>query len=212
MYSMCGYKTPLGEGQSEYSEKKSRFLGICRPVASEAEAAELIAAEKKRYPDARHHVFAYVIDQSTARYSDDGEPQGTGGQPILAEINGRGLYNCCIVVTRYFGGTLLGRGGLTRAYSAAASQAADAAGVASYAEFCGFTIEADYSFYDSIIKAIDTFGGRIKKSVFEASVRIEAGIPNTEISGFSSTVTELTCGRATAVRGESYFDIIENDD
>lgn len=212
MLSMSGYTTPRCEGRSEYDEKKSRFIGVCRQVKSEAEANELIISEKKRYPDARHHVFAYVIENGPFRYSDDGEPQGTAGQPILAEINGRGLSNCCIVVTRYFGGTLLGRGGLTRAYSAAAAQAAASAGVALYAKFCLFAVTAEYGFYEPLTKLVGAAGGRVKKSEFEAEVRLEAAIPVTECEHFAAAVTELTNGRTSAEKGECFFDLIEESD
>lgn len=112
-------------GEGYYEEKRSRFLGITLPVSSEEEAQKLIAARRKEHPEARHHCYAFVIGArcELVRFSDDGEPSGTGGRPILDVLLGSGLHNSLVIVTRYFGGTLLGTGGLSRAYGAAAADA-----------------------------------------------------------------------------------------
>ena len=121
---------PAGEGNSEYIEKKSRFLGLVLPVTTEAEARAQLEAVKKREYDARHNCWAYVLHTGQKRYSDDGEPQGTAGQPMLNVFQREGVENVVCVVTRYFGGVLLGAGGLTRAYAKSAKDALDAAGKA----------------------------------------------------------------------------------
>ena len=119
-------------GYGYYEEKRSRFPAAAYPVRTEEEALSLIAAEKKKTYDARHHCFAYVIgpNRELVRFSDDGEPSGTAGKPILEVLLGRDIHDALIIVTRYFGGTLLGTGGLVRAYTAASQDALDKAGTA----------------------------------------------------------------------------------
>ena len=125
---MNSYYTIYRGGSGEVVEKKSRFIGEARAVSSEEEAAAFVEEIRKKYYDARHHCFAYVIgtDGKQMRAADDGEPQGTAGRPMLEVLTGKGLANAMVVVTRYFGGTVLGTGGLVRCYTAAA-QAAKAA-------------------------------------------------------------------------------------
>ena len=130
------FVTLAGVGEGEYEEKNSVFIGYAAPINSEEEALEIIKSKKKEYYDARHNVWAYILpDGVTQRYSDDGEPQGTGGMPTLSVISKRGVCGACVVVTRYFGGTLLGAGGLVRAYTQAASSAMDAAGIKKFDRF-----------------------------------------------------------------------------
>ena len=127
---MTEYYVPAGPGESEYVEKRSRFLGHIRPVANEEEARAFIAAMKKEYYDARHNCWCYLLKDGPERYSDDGEPQGTAGIPMLEVFRREGVSNLVCVVTRYFGGVLLGAGGLFRAYTKSAKDALDAAGLA----------------------------------------------------------------------------------
>ena len=123
------FLVPAGEGASEYMEKKSRFLGLIVPVTTEAEARARLEAVKKQEYDARHNCWAYILHSGQKRYSDDGEPQGTAGQPILNVLEREGVQDVLCVVTRYFGGILLGAGGLCRAYTKAAKDALDDAGI-----------------------------------------------------------------------------------
>ena len=120
-------KIPFSAAQSEFTEKRSRFIGQVWPVSSEEEAQERIRSAKKKYHDARHNCWCYILGDTVLRYSDDGEPQGTAGQPMLNVFQREGVGNVCCVVTRYFGGILLGAGGLTRAYGKAARDALSAA-------------------------------------------------------------------------------------
>lgn len=126
---MDSYRIPTKSGASEYVDKRSRFLGLVRPVGSEDEARTIIAACKKQYHDARHNCWCYLLRDGTERYSDDGEPQGTAGIPMLEVFRRAGVTNVVCVVTRYFGGVLLGTGGLLRAYTAAAADALADAGI-----------------------------------------------------------------------------------
>ena len=139
---MESYITVKDESEFEYEDRKSVFIGKARPVKTEAEALEFLSCVKKQYPDARHHVYAYVLrENSIMRFSDDREPQGTAGMPVLDVIRKNSCTDVAIVVTRYFGGTLLGTGGLVRAYTSAAAGALNAATVITYDTY----IEAEIS-------------------------------------------------------------------
>lgn len=145
------YVTIKAEGTAEYEEKRSRFIGYVKPVKSEEAALEFIGSIKKRHYDARHNVWAYHIDGGrVARYSDDGEPQGSAGIPVLECIKKSGITDTAVVVTRYFGGVLLGVGGLVRSYTKAASAAIEAAGIASFELFSEFTLKCSYSDYQRV--------------------------------------------------------------
>ena len=141
---MESYTTVRREGSFEYEDRKSVFIGTAVPVKSEAEALDFLSYVKKKYPDARHHVYAYVLrENSIMRFSDDREPQGTAGMPVLDAIRKRGCTDVAIVVIRYFGGTLLGTGGLVRAYSAAAVGALEDAEIITYDIFNVLNIIGD---------------------------------------------------------------------
>ena len=145
---MESYVTIRHHASFEYEDRKSIFIGEAMPVSTEEEALSFIESVKKRFPDARHHVYAYVLrENSIMRFTDDREPQGTAGMPVLDAIRKRGITDTAIVVTRYFGGTLLGTGGLVRAYSAAAIGALEAAEVITYDTYVTLTIDTTYSDY-----------------------------------------------------------------
>ena len=142
------YLTPAGEGSSEYVEKKSRFLGRVFAVSSEDEARALLEAVKRGHYDARHNCWCYILRGGAKRYSDDGEPQGTAGQPMLNVFEREGIENVLCVVTRYFGGILLGTGGVVRAYTAAAKDALLDAGVNEMRQWASLRVTCPYSLYD----------------------------------------------------------------
>ena len=135
---------PKGCGEDFHIEKKSRFIGSCAPVSSEAEALEFLASVRAKNAGANHNVYAYIIKDGPTRFSDDGEPQGTGGKPILEVLEREGVTNAICVVTRYFGGTLLGAGGLTRAYAKGAKIGLDAAGIAQMEPLLKGTLKLPY--------------------------------------------------------------------
>ena len=137
MGELRSFRVPFAAAESEFTEKRSRFIGHIWPVETEEQAQAHIRAMKKRYYDARHNCWCYLVGESVVRYSDDGEPQGTAGQPMLNVFQRENVTNVCCVVTRYFGGILLGAGGLTRAYSKGARDALAAAGVD--VDLCGHT-------------------------------------------------------------------------
>ena len=140
------FLVPAGEGASEYMEKKSRFLGLITPVTTEAEARARLEAVKKQEYDARHDCWAYILHSGQKRYSDDGEPQGTAGQPILNVLEREGVQDVLCIVTRYFGGIKLGTGGLVRAYTSSAKLGLEAAGICDVCERQVMTYALDYTY------------------------------------------------------------------
>lgn len=192
------YKVIYRPGTGEIVEKKSRFIADAAPVKSEEEAAAFIEAVRKKYYDARHHCSAFVIgkNRELTRCSDDGEPSGTAGKPILEVLNGEGLTDSVIVVTRYFGGTLLGTGGLARAYTEAAKEALRHAetAVMRYGELLG--IAADYTDLGKIQYLLGNKGIPIQESVYTDKVQLTVRVPEEESALFLKELTECTCARA----------------
>ena len=195
------YRTIAETGISEVTEKKSRFIGeICR-VRSLEEAEAHIAGIRKQYYDARHHCFAFVTGEpgtpeEIIRSSDDGEPQGTAGKPMLEILTGRQLHQTLIVVTRYFGGTLLGTGGLVRAYSAAAREAAELAETVWVRRGVKLRVGCSYSDYGRLQYLFANEGVMISSSDFGESVSIEAVMQEKRCGEIRKKITELTDGKA----------------
>ncbi len=187
-------KTVLHEGRGEYEEKRSVFYGACLPVATEQEAVAFIAAEKHRYPDARHHAYAYLIHEgNVTRYSDDREPQGTAGMPILDLLRKSGMENLVVVVTRYFGGTLLGTGGLVRAYTAAAKAAVLAAVPAHTESVASFSLSVSYPEYDKLTSLLSSV--TVTDTVYTDAVTLRIALPERDFSLFSEELTQRFGGR-----------------
>ncbi|MBQ2793151.1 MAG: YigZ family protein [Clostridia bacterium] len=203
---MQGYITVKQYGFFEYEDRKSVFIGEAAPVSSEAEALTFIEGVKKKYPDARHHVYAYVLrDNSIMRFTDDREPQGTAGMPVLDAIRKNGCTDTVIVVTRYFGGTLLGTGGLVRAYSAAAIGALKSAEIIEYDVYSELTLEVDYSDYQKILPILTKRGFRTENSRFTASVELYGTVKKSELELLADELTQATCGRIkTKIIGEKF--------
>ena len=194
---MQGYTTVKQTSSFEYEDRKSIFIGECSPVSCEAEALAFIERVKKRYPDARHHVYAYVLrENSTMRFTDDREPQGTAGMPVLDVIRKNGCTDVCIVVTRYFGGTLLGTGGLVKAYTSAALGALNASEIIRYDIYTELSIEVSYSDYGKIAPALTELGFRIEDTLYADSVTVVGKLIKDKLEKLSAEVTEITSGRA----------------
>ena len=189
--------TTLGKSASaEYTEKKSVFIGYSSPVKTEREALDFINAVRKKHSDARHNVFAYQLNGGgIARYSDDGEPQGTAGVPVLEVIKKSGADDCVIVVTRYFGGILLGASGLVRAYSTAAKSAVDAAGVVTYESYREFTLECGYSEYQRVEAELPKYGVIVDSSDFGGNVAMRLAVKAAIYDEFSARLAEMFAGR-----------------
>lgn len=192
---MTTYLVPAGSGTGEYTEKRSRFIGCIRPVETEADALAMIAAVKKEHYDARHNCFAYIIrDGGIVRYGDDGEPQGTAGQPILAVLNGAGVQNVCCTVTRYFGGVLLGTGGLVRAYTAAAKAALENAGISQMALWQSVSLRCAYPMFDRVKRLLDEQEAVVEHTDYGADVCISALLREDRAQPFSAALKELSSG------------------
>lgn len=192
-----GYKTVHETAESEFMEKKSTFIGACKRVFSEEEAKSFIGEIKEKYKDARHHVYAYTVgeDGLLQRYSDDGEPQGTGGIPMLEVIKKNQLKNTCVVVTRYFGGILLGAGGLTRAYVKGASLAIEASGIVERVEGYTLTLHAPYDLagkIEHLLKEKELF---IQNIAYTEEVQIIVPVLAEQKELFTNEIINLTANR-----------------
>jgi uncharacterized YigZ family protein len=201
------YITVKGYGEARFEEKRSVFIGYCEHVTSEDEALAFIKKIKEKHKDATHNCYGYVMKGGIlCRYSDDGEPQGTSGIPILGVIKMSGATDLCVVVTRYFGGILLGAGGLVRAYSTAAKIALDAAGLAAFEEYGLFKISTSYSDYQRISPIISECGFRVADTVYSESVVLNGRISKNKADMFINTVNEVTSGRAKSEILQEIFD------
>lgn len=202
---MTEYYVPAGAGESEYVEKRSRFLGHVYPVESEEEARAFIQAIKKEHYDARHNCWCYLLHDGPERYSDDGEPQGTAGIPMLEVFRREGVSNVVCVVTRYFGGVLLGAGGLFRAYTKSAKDALDAAGLAVVRRWVALEFGCSYSAIERMKQEISAFGGAVEGMDYGAAVEIRALLPEERCEGFQARIRDISGGAAVPrVCGESF--------
>lgn len=176
-------------------EKKSVFIAHATPVSGEDDARAFIAWKKKEYHDATHNVYAYLMCDNTARYSDDGEPQGTAGMPILNVLKMSGAVDLCVVVTRYFGGILLGTGGLSRAYASSAKIATEAAELAVYEDFAVFKIVVSYSDYQRLTVALAKIGATEDHCDFGEDVTVICAIKKKNMGDVPRCVSEITYGK-----------------
>lgn len=186
------YLVPTGFGEDEFVEKKSRFIGRAWLVESEEEALQKIQEMKKQHYDATHNCWAYIIRDGAVRFSDDGEPGGTAGMPMLQVLQREGLYNVVCVVTRYFGGILLGAGGLVRAYTKGAKIAVDAAGKSMKRVWTVLYIPCPYPFYERVKLEIEKYDGIIRKTDFGAEVELEVLFPEAQAIPFLDKLTDMT--------------------
>ena len=192
------YLTIADMGNGEYVEKKSRFIGFAAPVSTVEEAANLVAKEKAKYYDARHWCYAYRLRDGFQKYSDDGEPQGTAGLPILDILQRKNITDCIIIVTRYFGGTLLGTGGLVRSYSAAGNAAIANAPLLHMKPYAVGSLTCDYNQYGRISPLIPQMEGIVTNSDFGEQVTLAFYLPTEKQEVFEKELTELSYGSITA--------------
>ncbi len=204
---MADYKTVKGEATGTIYEKKSEFIGYIAHAKTEAEAQEFLAKIRKKHYDARHHCYAYIIkDEGIIRQSDDGEPSKTAGMPILEVLRHSGLEDAIIVVTRYFGGTLLGTGGLVRAYTEGAKAALNAAEILTYKTCVDLNITVDYSLYDKITTLCQNKNGKIIDTQFTDNVTITIRMLSGTQDELIKDLVVLTKGKEPTVSDE-LFDI-----
>lgn len=201
------YKTIIESGTGEYVEKKSRFIGYVRHVESEEEADSFITEIKKKHYDARHNCYAYSVGEEDViqRFSDDGEPSGTAGKPILEVITGNGLNNVCIVVTRYFGGTLLGTGGLVRSYTEACKECIAATGIVTKKCVIPLVITTNYNDLGKIQYILGQNGIDISDSAYGEKVVLTANVIVEDIDRIEKKLTEATAARAVFERRDKKF-------
>ena len=189
---MDEYLVPTGFGEDEFIEKKSRFIGRVWPVETEEAALEKIQEMKKQHYDATHNCWAYIIKDGPVRFSDDGEPGGTAGMPMLQVLQKEGMYNLVCVVTRYFGGILLGAGGLVRAYTKGAKIAVEAAGKSMKRVWTVLYVPCPYNYYERVKLTVEAFGGIIRSTDFGAEVELEILLPEAQAQPFLEKLTDLS--------------------
>ncbi|MBP5166837.1 MAG: YigZ family protein [Oscillospiraceae bacterium] len=206
MSQFDAYLLPTAFGQAEFTEKRSRFIGRVWPVESEDEALEYLRKIREKHWDATHNVYAYALRSgSVMRYSDDGEPQGSSGLPTLNVFRSAEISDFCCVVTRYFGGILLGTGGLARAYSQAASMALSEAGISEKRLWGRLLIECPYSLYEKLKKELEQRQANICSSDFGASVTVEALVKKELCGELAEKIKDVSSGAVeTLFLGEEY--------
>ena len=208
---MTEYKTLKAAAQDEFTEKRSRFIGYVCPVTTEQQALDFIAGIKSKHWDAKHNVYAYSLREgNTCRYSDDGEPSGTAGMPVLSVIQKSGLTDCAVVVTRYFGGILLGGGGLVRAYSHAASIGIAAGGIITMRMCLICRLDCDYNQYGRLASLIPECGGNVSDTSFGEGVGISFRMTRENYSAFVPKLADATGGSVQPeILGEEYCAVNE---
>ena len=203
------YRTLAKLNSDEYVVKHSRFIGYAKPVSTKEEAEAFIAEIKSKHWDAKHNVYAYILREGNIkRYSDDGEPQGTAGVPVLDVLEKEKLTDLCVVVTRYFGGILLGGGGLVRAYSHSAKIAVEAAGIITKALCLDLSLSCDYSAYGKLETLLRNENAKIIDTDFADNVDLVFRINKDNFDSVSKKITELSNGKLTPEIKEEKFEEI----
>lgn len=202
---MSEYFIPAGAGEAEFVEKRSSFLGHVRYVETEDEAKAFVTEMKKKFYDARHNCWCYIIKDGAVRYSDDGEPQGTAGIPMLEVLKREGVTNVVCVVTRYFGGVLLGTGGLLRAYTKSAKDALDAAGICVVRRWVKAEIACSYAMLERLKTECTAIGGVVADIEYSADVCLKLLLPEDKANAFSQRTADVTAGTsALKITGEEF--------
>ena len=201
------YITVKGYGEARFEEKKSLFIGYCDRVTTEEEANAFIKRIKEKHKDATHNCYGYVMRGGIlCRYSDDGEPQGTAGKPILDMLKKSGVDDVCVVVTRYFGGTLLGTGGLVHAYSQGASLAVEAAGVATMEMYSVIETECSYSDHQKIAFELDRCDAIIDSTDYSDCVKVTFAVKLPYEAEIMRKITDISSGKAISRKLFERFD------
>jgi len=205
---MTEYYIPTQSSETEFVEKRSRFIGHVWRVETEEEARAHIESMKKRYYDARHNCWCYIIKNGPVRYSDDGEPQGTAGQPMLNVFQREGVENVVCVVTRYFGGILLGAGGLVRAYTQSAKDALDAAGISVVRRWVAMEVPCTYGQFEGMRREVAAFDGVVENIDYGADVVLSALLPEEKAQDFAAHLLDVTAGTVEVLEaGEAFKDV-----
>lgn len=203
---MDTYTTIKGSSQAEIVEKKSRFIAQCAHVESEEEALAHLEAVRAKHRTARHNVYAYVLrENNRVRYSDDGEPAKTAGIPVLEVIEHSGLVDVAVVVTRYFGGTLLGTGGLVRAYTASAQAGIATAQKVEFCECATFDVQISYSMYDQVMYVANAQNAQVLDTQYSDVVRMQLRVRLEGAPALKKKLTEIMRGQGVLRAGEPEF-------
>lgn len=202
---MTEYLVPTKDADAEFIERRSRFIGHIFRTETEEEALARLKQMREKYWDATHNVYAYIIKDGATRFSDDGEPGGTAGMPVLQVLQREGIFNVTCVVTRYFGGILLGAGGLVRAYAHSAKIGLDAAGRSMKRVWTNVYLPCPYSWYERIKLEISAFGGIIKDTDFGADVSFDLLLPEAQTQPFLARVFDLSAGTIEGLAGDSEY-------
>jgi len=206
---MTAYRTAARIAEAELVVKKSRFIGRIAPAQSVEAAAAFVTIVKAAHHDASHNVWAYHLRDGQMRCSDDGEPQGTAGQPVLETLQKQGLEDCVAVVTRYFGGILLGAGGLTRAYGQAASAAIEAAGIVTMEPCRVLRVACGYDFYGALQRLASTHGGTVLNTQYADTVAVTLRLRAEDADAFTAQLAEKSNGRVRAAVVREEYAVME---
>lgn len=199
-----GYRTVAGPAETELVIKKSRFIGQVSPVASEEEAVAFVAEIKKKHREATHNCHAWIIDPLNQRSNDDGEPSGTAGRPMLEVLRREELERVAVVVTRYFGGILLGAGGLVRAYSQSCKAALDAAGIGRQMPWQKLIAQLDYSLFARLENQLAERGLKVLDTAFAEAVTVTLGLPEGLVAETADWLVNFSGGQVVLTPGEKY--------
>ena len=202
---IMGYTTIAGEAVGTYTEKKSEFIAVIRPVKTQQEAVDFINEVKSQHRKARHNVYAYILREGNySRYSDDGEPQGTAGVPVLDVLSKRGLTDVCVVVTRYFGGVLLGANGLVRAYSSACAAAADNAKLVIMLDAVELSVTCEYSLYGKLSYIMPEFEVKMLESDFGSEVKMRMLVKAELTDALCERLVDVSNGKIAIDRSDIF--------
>ncbi len=207
------YKTVQNSAKDEFVEKRSRFIGYCKPVSNEQEAIDFINEKRSEHWNATHNVYAYSLREGNIkRYSDDGEPSGTAGMPTLDVIVKNEIYDVCVVITRYFGGVLLGTGGLVRAYAHGAKIALEASEIVMRQNCLICTVRCTYNQYGKVSSLIIDAGAKIDDTIYETDVFIKFHISPDLITALNKMLADATSGEVQAISdGEKFYSVPISD-
>ena len=204
---MKEYLVPTGDGEAQFIERRSRFIGHIFLTETEEEALAFLAEMRETYKDATHNCYAYIVgaNMGIMRYSDDGEPGGTAGMPIIEVMKARGVTNCAVVVTRYFGGILLGAGGLVRAYSRGAAEAVNACGVGVMHPTARYLLEVPYPMLGRLEFFLKTEPVIVEEKQFADAVILTLVVRTSDEEAFAARLTNMSEGRLDPLRCEEFY-------
>ncbi len=202
---MKPYLVPTKDADAEFVERRSRFIGHIFATDTEEEALARLKQMRETYWDATHNVYAYIIRDGATRFSDDGEPGGTAGMPVLQVLQREEIFNVTCVVTRYFGGILLGAGGLVRAYAHSAKIALDAAGRSVKQVWTKIYLPCPYSWFERIRLEVTAFGGVVENTDFGTDVSFDLLLPEARVQPFLARVLDLSAGTIEGLIGDNVY-------